>query len=49
LITDKKHDKYNQTKLGDLYIMTHSNTQSKKNLLQEIAKELGVSLTVEIL
>jgi predicted type IV restriction endonuclease len=44
IISTSKHHTYNQHKSGRYYIMTHSDTKTKKRLLEEIASELGESL-----
>ena len=44
IISTSKHHTYNQHKSGRYYIMTHSDTKTKKKLLEEIASELGESL-----
>ena len=38
-----------QFAIGQFYVCTHSNTREKKHLLEEIAAELGVALSVEII
>ena len=48
LISDSKHPKYNQARSGNYYIMTNSNTETKKRLLDEIASDLGVYLDTKI-
>lgn len=49
LISMQKHATYTQYQLGTAYVMTHSNTKSKKETLETIAKELGVQVSVEII
>ncbi|SHH97306.1 hypothetical protein [Desulfofustis glycolicus] len=49
LVSDSKHEKYGQTQVGNYYICTHSNTESKKQLLSKIAKELGQNIVVEVI
>lgn len=49
LVTKNKDNKYNQSRIGGYYIMTHSNTASKKQMLEEISKELGIRIRAEIL
>ena len=44
IISTSKHHTYNQRKSGRYYIMTNSDTKTKKRLLEEIASELGESL-----
>ena len=44
IISTSKHHTYNQHKSGRYYIMTHSDTKTKKRLLEEIASEFGESL-----
>ncbi len=48
LISDSKHDRYTQYRSGDYYVMTHSNTETKKKQLEEIAGKLGERIAVEI-
>jgi hypothetical protein len=48
LITPKKHPSYTQQKVNGDYVMTHSSTNAKKALLEEIAKDLNVALDVSI-
>ena len=48
LISTSKHSRYTQRKLGQYYIMTQCNTKKKKELLEEIASDLGDTLKVEI-
>jgi hypothetical protein len=49
LVSKSKHEKYAQTTVGRYFICTHSNTESKKKLLIQIAKSLGQKIKVEIL
>jgi len=49
LISTSKHPKYGQAQRGKYFICTHSNTESKKKLLLNIAKSLGQTLKVEII
>jgi hypothetical protein len=49
LVSRTKHDKYGQTLAGKFYICTHSNTESKKKLLLQIAKSLGQKIKIEII
>ena len=51
LISNTRNPKYSdsdQPQLGDYYIMTATSTDDKKDLLEEIASDLGVPLKVEI-
>ena len=48
LVSTSKHKKYGQVQRGKYFICTHSNTESKKKLLLQIAKSLGQSIKVEI-
>ena len=48
LISTSDNPTYTQRKLGKYYIITHSQTQTKKRLLEEIASDLGITLKVEI-
>ena len=49
LVSKSKHEKYGQTAVGDYYICTHSNTESKKKLLLKITKSLGQNIKVEVI
>ena len=49
LVSTRKDAKYGQTKAGGYWICTHSNTQSKKTLLEKIGSELKQPLHVEVL
>ena len=49
LISTSKHPTYDQRKSGQYYIMTNTDTKTKKRLLKEIATELRESLKVEII
>ncbi|MEK7995660.1 MAG: hypothetical protein AAB403_17815 [Planctomycetota bacterium] len=46
--TSKATGYQQQFAIGEFYVCTHSNTQTKKRLLEEIASELRVPLRVEI-
>lgn len=48
LISTSNHSTYDQRKYGRYYIMTHSDTKTKKRLLEQIASALSVQLTVEV-
>ena len=48
LISGIKDDTYNQTKVGNTFVMTHSSTKDKKEVLLEVARRLGVQLEVQI-
>ncbi len=48
LVSKSKHEKYGQTVVEDYFICTHSNTESKKKLLLQIAKSLGQKIKVEV-
>lgn len=49
LISASKHPTYDQRKSGQYYIMTNTDTKTKKRLLEEIATELRESLKVQII
>ena len=49
LISTSKHHTYDQRKSGQYYIMTNTDTKSKKRLLEEIASDLSEPLKVEII
>jgi len=48
LISTQKHDSYTQYQFGNDYVATHSSTKFKKEMLEIVAKELGVQVSVEI-
>ncbi|MDE0084948.1 MAG: hypothetical protein OXU23_04485 [Candidatus Poribacteria bacterium] len=49
LISTFDHPTYDQRKSGQYYIMTHSDTKTKKRLLERIASDLDIQLKVEII
>ncbi len=51
LIDAQRDEKYgsSQRECGSYFVMTHSSTEAKKELLETIAERLGVSLQVELL
>ena len=49
LISASDHPTYTQRKSGRYYIMTNTDTKTKKRYLEEIATDLGVQLKVEII
>jgi hypothetical protein len=48
LLSQHPSQNYNQQKVGHWYVMTHSNTNYKKRILDGLATQLGVPLSVEI-
>jgi hypothetical protein len=48
LIDIKDSPKYITTQSGRYFVMTHSNTQTKLEQLQQIAKKLGKEITIDI-
>lgn len=48
LVSHQKSDIYNQTEIDGYYIMTHSNTDAKRNQLLKIAGMLNLRLTVDV-
>ncbi|MGD0651268.1 MAG: hypothetical protein ABSA97_09045 [Verrucomicrobiia bacterium] len=48
LIDSTKHPQYSQRKVDGWYICTHSNTHRKKEVLERIAKKLGVRIKIEV-
>jgi hypothetical protein len=48
LISMRRHETYTQYQIGKEYVMTHSNTKSKKEMLEAVANELGLQVSVEI-
>ena len=48
-LSHKKHCRKGQKKLGKWLVCTHSNTVSKKKLLEKIGDELGQKIQVEII
>ncbi|MBK7685270.1 MAG: hypothetical protein IPJ25_03995 [Rhodocyclaceae bacterium] len=49
LISMQKHEMYTQYQSGRNFVMTHTNTKSKMEILEAVAKELGVQIKVEII
>jgi len=50
IISKKKDDFYNQHELiPGVYVMTHSSTKYKRQLLEEISKKLNLGLEIEII
>ena len=49
LVGTDKHPKYGQTPVGKFLICTHSNTKSKKDILQNVVKSLGADIRVEVI
>lgn len=49
LVGDRKSDQYSQRIIDGRYVCTHSNTQRKKDSLEEIAESFKISLKVEII
>lgn len=49
LISNQKHETYGQYRIGNQYIFTNTDTRTKKEVLEEIAAELGVKIQVEII
>lgn len=49
LISTSNHPLYDQRRSGRYYIMTHSDTKTKKRLLDKIAADLHEQLKVEII
>jgi hypothetical protein len=48
LISDTQSERYNTANIDGQYVMTHSSTSQKKELLTRIANELGVEINVEV-
>lgn len=48
LISESQSQRYNTAEIDGKYIMTHSSTAQKKDLLERIAGELGVIISVDI-
>jgi len=49
IISRQPHEKYSQTKVDGYYIMTHSNTEKKKQLIEKIARKIGIVVKTEII
>lgn len=49
LVGTKKHDKYGQKQFGHWFVCTHSNTASKKTLLEKIGNKLHQPIQVELI
>lgn len=48
LISDTQSERYNTANIDGQFVMTHSSTYQKKELLTRIANELGVEINVEV-
>ena len=48
LVSDTKSQKYTTFEIDGKYLMTHSSTSAKKELLKQIADKLGVGISVDI-
>jgi hypothetical protein len=48
LIDSVKHNKYSQIQINELYLITSSSTKYKKEVLENIAEQLGVQISIEI-
>ena len=49
LISTTKHEFYGQNQVGNYYVMTNTSTESKKNILDQVANALGITLDVQII
>ncbi len=49
LVSTSKHPKYGQVQVGKFFVCTHSNTKSKKKLLEDLSIKLNRPLKVEII
>ena len=49
LIDSTKHEQYMQRKIDGWYVCTHSSTKRKKEVLETIAKKLGIRLQISII
>lgn len=48
LISYQENDRYNQHQLNGHYVMTHSSTDQKKRLLEDIAHRLKIEMKIEV-
>lgn len=48
LISDIPSERYHTAKIDGYYVMTHTSTSHKKDLLTRIADELGVKLSAKV-
>lgn len=48
LVGTQASENYTQREVGGFYVMTHTSSEYKKEVLEEIAIELGIKLTVEL-
>ncbi|NJO82756.1 MAG: hypothetical protein HC828_07970 [Blastochloris sp.] len=48
LISYQENDRYNQHQLNGYYVMTHSSTDQKKRLLEEMARRLNIKMKIEV-
>ncbi|MDQ6632792.1 MAG: hypothetical protein M3Y82_13720 [Verrucomicrobiota bacterium] len=49
LISPRMHPTYQHRKFGDKYLSTHSSTERKKDMIEQIAKQLGRKVTVTVI
>ncbi len=49
LLSRRRHDRYASTPIDDYWVITHSGTERKKQLLEDIAERLGFSVNIAIL
>lgn len=48
-ISTEEHNRYQQQRVGQYWIMTHSSTKHKKDLLEEIARRLNKTIKIQII
>ena len=48
IVSASKSEKYNDVRIGNRYVKTHSNTMQKARNLQQISDELGLDLQVKV-
>ena len=48
LVSDRKSERYNSVQVDSLFIMTHSSTSQKKEILEQIAAKLGILISINV-
>jgi hypothetical protein len=49
LVSDTKVEKYTQHQINGHYVMTHSDTETKRRILEEISRHLDLGLKIEVI
>lgn len=48
LVSKSPHPKYKQRARSGVYVCTHSNTETKKDLLDKVTSRLGLAIVTEV-